>query len=76
MQKYTKFAKFTGLYFPHFTEFFKQVDNCMKLSMLFPAVLIDFPNSQVCLIGEWPNISVQENYGNTELFLSNIIEGI
>ena len=25
----------------------------MKFMMLFPAVLIDFPNSKVCLIGEW-----------------------
>ena len=22
--------------------------------MLFPAVLMNFPNSEVCLIGEWP----------------------
>ena len=25
----------------------------MKFEMLFPAVLIYFPNSKVCLIGEW-----------------------
>ena len=25
----------------------------MKFRMLFPAVLIDFPNSKVCLMGEW-----------------------
>ena len=36
IQKYTKFANFTG-----------------QFRMLIPAVLIDFPNSKVCLIGRW-----------------------
>ena len=25
----------------------------LKFMMLFPAVLMNFPNSKVCLIGEW-----------------------
>ena len=28
-----------------------KLDNCMKSRILFPVVLIDFPNSIVCLIG-------------------------
>ena len=48
IQKCTKFANFT------FYNFFStKLDNSMKFRMLFPAVLIDFPNSNVCLIGEW-----------------------
>ena len=34
--------------------FATKLDNCLKFRMLFPAVLIDFPNSKVCLIGELP----------------------
>ena len=33
--------------------FATKLDNCMKFKMLFPDVLIDFPNSKVCLLGEW-----------------------
>ena len=33
--------------------FSTKLHNFTKLMMLFPAVLIDFPNSNVCLIGEW-----------------------
>ena len=32
--------------------FAAKLDNCMKFRMLFPAVLIDFSNSKVCLIGK------------------------
>ena len=28
--------------------------------MLFPAVLINFPNSKVCLIGEWSIVHMQK----------------
>ena len=31
--------------------------------MLFPAVLMNFPNSEVCLIGEW---SISEDCGGGE----------
>ena len=38
----------------HILKYFAtKLDNCMKFRVLFPAVLIDFPNSKVCLIGEW-----------------------
>ena len=30
-----------------------KLDNGMKFRILLPAVLVDFPNSKVCLIGEW-----------------------
>ena len=53
IQKYTKFANFTGLCFLILQYFATKLDNCMKFRMLFPAVLIDFPNSNVCVIGEW-----------------------
>jgi hypothetical protein len=38
---------------PHFMHFqTTKLHNCTKLRMLFPAVLRNFPNSKVCLIGE------------------------
>ncbi len=30
-----------------------KLHNFTKFRMLFPAVLMNFPNSKVCLIGEW-----------------------
>ena len=65
MWKYSlaKFANF--VYFcitrekalPHFhivvTLLLSKFDNCMKFRMPFLAALNDFPNSKVCLIGEW-----------------------
>ena len=40
----------------------------MKFRMLFPAVLIDFPNSKVCLIGEWSTLLNQVNITPLEPF--------
>ena len=41
-------------YIFHILKYFTtKLDNCIKFRMLFPAVLIDFPNAKVCLIGEW-----------------------
>ena len=39
--------------FPISQYFATKLDNCMKFRMLFPAVLIDFPNLKVCPVGEW-----------------------
>ena len=44
----TEFANFTGLYLTHFTIFCNQTGNFTKFRRL-----IDFPNSKVCLIGNW-----------------------
>ena len=55
IQKYTKFANFTGLYFPHFTIFLTKLHHFTKFRMLFPTVLMNIPNSKVCLKGEWSN---------------------
>ena len=49
--KYTKFANFTGLYIFHILRHF--VTNFTKFRILFPAVLMRFPNSKVRLIGEY-----------------------
>ena len=57
----------------HILQYFAtKLHNCMKFRMLFPAVLIDFQNSKVCLIGEWSIhlhfacapfiISIRQNY--------------
>ena len=55
IQKYTKFVNFAGLYFLYILKYFAtKLNNCMTFRKLFPAVLIDVPNSKVCLIGEWP----------------------
>ena len=51
IQKYTKFTKFTELYFPQFTIFATKLHNFTKLGMLFLAVLTFLLNSKVCLIG-------------------------
>ena len=51
VQKYTKFANFTGLHFTHFTILYDQTFT--KFRMLFSPVLIDYSNSRVCLIGNW-----------------------
>ena len=50
IQKYTNF---TGLYFPHPTMFCNQIHNFSKFRMLFSAVLMNNPNSKICLKGEW-----------------------
>ena len=43
-------------YIFHILQYFAtKLDNCMNFRMLFPAVLIDFPNLKVCLIGKWTN---------------------
>ena len=43
-------------YIFHILEYFAtKLDICMKFRMLFSAVLINFPNSKVCLIGEMGN---------------------
>ena len=34
-------------------DFVTKFHNCIKFRMLFPAALIDFPNSKVCAIEEW-----------------------
>ena len=52
IQKYTKFENFADHIFHILQYFATKLDNCMKFRMLFPAVLIDFPNSKVCLMGE------------------------
>ena len=49
--EYTKFAKFTGLYFPHFTYFATSLRHFTEFRMLFSAVLMNIPNSNVCLNG-------------------------
>ena len=48
----TKFPNFTGYYFPHFTIFCNQTSSFTKFRMLFSAVLMNIPNSKVCLKGE------------------------
>ena len=62
IQKYTKFAGKL-----HMTVFSTFYDICQlnftifsKFRLLFPAVLMDFPNSKVCLIGEW-SIDIHES---------------
>ncbi len=38
----------------HILRYFStKLHNFTKFMMLFPAVLMNFPNSEVCLIGEW-----------------------
>ena len=56
LQKYTKFANFTWLdYICHILRYFStKLHNFTKFRMLFPAVLMNFPNSKVFIIGEWP----------------------
>ena len=49
IQKYTKSANFTEIQLQYFAT---KLHNCTKIRILFPAVLINFPNSKVCLIGE------------------------
>ena len=36
-----------------FANFSTKLHIFTKFMMLFPAVLMNFPNSEVCLIGEW-----------------------
>ena len=36
--------------------------NFTKLRVLFPTVLINFPNSKVCLIGKWSINETQSGY--------------
>ena len=38
--------------------------------MLFPAVLMNFPNSKVCLIGEWSIVIVILDIIENVIFLS------
>ena len=38
--------------------------------MLFPAVLMNFPNSKVCLIGEWSIVTVILDIIENVTFLS------
>ena len=52
IQKYTKFANFTLLYFQQFTIFATKLHNFTKFGKLFPTVLKLFTNLKVCLIGE------------------------
>ena len=59
IQKYTKFANFTGLYFPHFAT---KHYNFTKFRMLFSAVLMNIPNSKVCLKGNRPLNSNDSKY--------------
>jgi hypothetical protein len=40
MQIYTKFANFTGLYFPHFTTIPTKLCNFTHIKMLFPAIVM------------------------------------
>ncbi len=44
--------------------FATKLHNFTKFMMLFPAVLMNLPNSKVCLIGEWSinMASIAENY--------------
>ena len=49
IQKYTEFANFTGLYFLYFVT---KLHHFTKFRMLFLAVLINIPNSKVCVKGE------------------------
>ena len=50
IQKYTKFANFTGLHFPHFTQ--SKLHQFNKFRMLFFS-RADIPNLKVCLNGKW-----------------------
>ena len=59
IQKYSKLANFTGLCFPHFRVFCNQTTQLCEIWDALPAVLIDSPNSKVCLKGEW---SIDANY--------------
>ena len=53
IQKYSKFANFTLLYFRHFTIFTTKLHNFTKFRKLFPTVLKLFSNLKVCVVGEW-----------------------
>ena len=64
IQKYTKFAIFTLLYFRYFTT---KLYSFTKFRKLFPTVLKSFSNLKVCLIGEWSIVSF------TSLVIFNII---
>ena len=53
----------------HILRYFStKLDNCMEFRMLFPAMLIDFLNSKVCLLGEW-SISWTHVKSRNKLFL-------
>ena len=52
IQKYKNSQTLRGHIFHILQYFATKLDNCVKFRMFFPAVLIDFPNSKVCLIGE------------------------
>ncbi len=48
------FPRVTQKYILHILRYFAtKLHNFTKFMMLFPAVLMNFPNSKVCLIGEW-----------------------
>ena len=53
IQKYTKIAASHVCIFHILRYFSTKLHNFTKFMMLFPAVLMNFPNSEVCLIGEW-----------------------
>ena len=54
MQKFTKFANSHDCIFHILRYFATKLHNFTKFRMLFPAVLMNFPDSKVCqLIGEW-----------------------
>ena len=48
IQKYKKFANFTGLYFHILQCFATKLHQFTKFRMLFPDVLMNIPNLKVC----------------------------
>ena len=51
-------------YIIHILQYFAtRFDSRMKFRMLFSAVLIDFPNSKVCIIGELSIVDHARNKG-------------
>ncbi len=49
IKKYTKFANFTCIFHILRYQFATKLHNFTKFRMLFAAVLMNFPNSKVCL---------------------------
>ena len=57
----------------HILRYFStKLHNFTKLMMLFPAVLMNFPNSKVCLIGEWSIPSVPQLLVITAMLICTI----
>ena len=59
IQKYTKFANFTGLYFSHFNIYFAtKLHDFTKFRTLFPAVLMNIDFKSLSNRGKWSHKTV------------------